>query len=216
MADKTCAAVIVAAGTASRMGGIDKIFHPIDGRLVIAHSLSVFDSLDFITQIIIVAKEQDKPRLEQVCAGLKTDVQIVLGGLTRAHSVLNGVSTVRTDFAAIHDGARPFVTRQVVEDAFFAAVEHGSAAPCVPVFDTVKLVEQGKIVKTLDRDKLFLVQTPQIFERGLILNALEQAVERGVPITDDCSAVEALGLAVHMTKGDKGNIKITTPEDLER
>ena len=213
MAGKTCAAVIVAAGSASRMGGIDKIFHPIDGRPVIAHSLDVFDSLDFITQIVIVAKEQDKPRLEQVCAG-KTRVQIVLGGQTRAHSVLNGVSAVQADFVAIHDGARPFVTRQIVEDAFFAAVEHGSAAPCIPVFDTVKLVEQGKIIKTLDRDKLFLVQTPQIFGSGLILNALEQAVEKGLQITDDCSAVEALGLAVYMTKGDKSNIKITTPEDL--
>ena len=211
----TCAAVIAAAGSASRMEGIDKIFHPLNGHPLICRTMAAFDKLDFINNIILVAKETDFDKLSKLCEAVKKPVTIVAGGKTRAHSVLNGVyASKNSDFVAIHDGARPFITEELVTNVFNAAVKYGAAVPCLPVFDTVKQIENDKIVKTLDRSQLFLAQTPQIFGIELIKNALENAANAGLPITDDCAAVEALGVAVHMVLGDKGNIKITTKQDL--
>ena len=119
-----------------------------------------------------------------------------------------------TELAAIHDGARPLVTVAVIDEAIAAAERFGAAAPAIPVRDTIKEAENGVVRSTPDRARLFAVQTPQVFEARFLQNALREAQARGLPLTDDCSAAEAAGLPVHLTRGSEENLKITTPVDL--
>ena len=130
--------------------------------------------------------------------------------------VLRGLREVREDaeLIAIQDGARPFLTQEVLEEVLSKAEATGAAAPAIPVTDTIKRSENGLAVETLDRDTLFAVQTPQVFEAGLIKAAVQKAVEDGEVLTDDCAAVERLGMKVSLTQGSRENIKITTPLDL--
>ncbi len=138
------------------------------------------------------------------------------GGMDRTHSVLNGVRecSPQAELIGIHDGARPLVTAEVLEKVIAAAALSGAAAPGVPVQDTIKRAEAGRILETPDRAELFAVQTPQVFEASLILAALTQAEQEGVVLTDDCGAVERLGMTVTLTEGTYENLKITTPVDL--
>ena len=142
--------------------------------------------------------------------------KVVVGGETRTHSVLAGLREVseHLELAAIHDGARPLVSQQVLEEAILRAAQCGAAAPAVPVKDTIKQASDGLVSATLDRSQLYAVQTPQVFETSLIKAALTKALEDGVALTDDCAAVERLGLGVALTQGSYVNLKITTPEDL--
>ena len=142
--------------------------------------------------------------------------KVVVGGKERINSVLCGLREVRQDaeLIAIQDGARPFLTQEVLGEVLEKAEATGAAAPAIPVTDTIKRVENGLAVETPDRSSLFAVQTPQVFEAGLIRAAVEKAVEEGVTLTDDCAAVERLGMKVSLTQGRRENIKITTPLDL--
>lgn len=213
-----CSVVVVAGGRATRMEGVDKVMAPLAGRPLILHGLLPFQESDLVDEIVLVAREDLMVPLGHLCSqnGITKVTRVVKGGDSRAQSVLAGLKAVSPDavYVAIHDGARPFVTKAVLEKAILAARQCSAAAPAIPVKDTIKRAEDQVVTETPDRATLFAVQTPQVFEKSLITAAVTQAVQEEAPITDDCSAVERLGFPVHLTQGSEENIKITTPLDL--
>ena len=208
----TVAAVIVAAGASRRMG-FDKLAYPLDGGTVLEKSVRAFDTHPAIDEILLVAGE-NAPQAALLAAACAKPAKTGAGGATRVQSVRAGLDAVNAEYVAIHDAARPFVTPQVIWDALEAAYETGAAAPAVPVKDTVKRARDSLVEATLERSELFAVQTPQVFQVDLIKAALVKALEDGAALTDDCGAVERLGIGVSLTQGDYCNLKITTPEDL--
>lgn len=212
-----CSAVIVAAGSASRMKGVDKIMAEIGGMPVIARTLSVFQNCDRIGEIVVVTREDLLVPVGEVCRqyGFDKVTRVVVGGADRSRSVQNGLNELgETDYVAIHDGARPFVSAEVLEETIRAAERSGAAAPAIPVTDTIKTAQDSLVTGTPDRSTLFAVQTPQIFDMDLICGALYHCIEKKIPLTDDCSAVEQIGKVVALTTGERTNIKITTQFDL--
>lgn len=213
-----CSVVLVAAGTANRMGGIDKIMLELAELPVIVHSLRTFEESMLVHEIVVVTRHDLIVQMGQLCKeyGVTKVTSILPGGDSRMASVQIGLDEVnaKANLIAIHDGARPFLSQEVLEDTILRAEDNGAAAPGIPVKDTVKVVENGIVKNTLPRDRLFAIQTPQIFEASLIRAALKKAVQDGAVLTDDCSAVERLGFSVVVTKGSEENIKLTTPQDL--
>ncbi len=213
-----CSAVIVAGGSSVRFGA-DKLFAEISGSSVLARSIRAFASCEFIQEIVLVVREEILPQaqsLAQAIAGPKLRA-VVPGGSTRAQSSFAGVMAVSpaAELVAIHDGARPLVSHEVILDALWGAHRHHAAAPAVPVKDTIKIASDRVVTETPDRSRLYAVQTPQVFRCELIKAALTSAMEKQTPVTDDCSAAEAIGIPVYLTEGSEENIKITTPLDLE-
>jgi len=214
---KTCGAVIVAAGTASRMGGIDKVMASLKGEPMIVRTVRTFQECDAISEIVIVTREDLIQSIAALCREMPKVQAVVAGGKSRQESVGLGLNALskKVKLAAIHDGARPLITWQVIDRAVRAANSYGAAAPAIPVKDTIKVVE-GRIVKnTPDRATLFAVQTPQVFDFDLLRGALKKAEQEGAAVTDDCSAVELMGFSVKIVEGDERNIKVTTPMDLK-
>ena len=213
----TCTAVVPAAGRSLRMGE-DKLFLPLKDVPVIIRTLRTLENSVYITEIIIATREELIVPMGQLCkdAALTKVRKIVVGGETRSASVLAGIREAdsASELIAVHDGDRPLVTVDIVNTAIEKAAERGAAAPAVPVKDTIKRAVDGVVESTPDRSCLYAVQTPQVFEHGLILGALEKAVADGTELTDDCSAVERLGMPVCLTAGAYENIKLTTPEDV--
>ena len=212
-----CGAVIVAAGTASRMGGIDKIMAPLGGEPVILRTVRAFQACDVIREIVIVTRPDLIDPIMDLCQGLDKVQAVVCGGSSRPESVENGLSALsdKVKLVAIQDGARPLITWQVIDRTVRAAHTYGAAAPAVPVKDTIKEVRGGIVAKTPDRSALRAVQTPQVFDKALLQGALKKAAQKNIPITDDCSAVELMGASVRLVEGDERNLKITTPLDLK-
>jgi len=214
---KYCGAVIVAAGSASRMGGIDKIMAPLGGEPMILRTVRNFEGCDAISEIVIVTREDLILPITEACRGMRKVTAVVAGGKSRQESVHLGLNALsgKVKLAAIHDGARPLVTWQVIDRVVRAANTYGAAAPAVPVKDTIKVV-LGRVVKqTPDRAALFAVQTPQVFDFDLLRGALRKAELDGAQVTDDCSAVERMGMTVKIVDGDERNLKVTTPVDLK-
>ena len=214
---KYCGAVIVAAGTASRMQGIDKVMAELQGEPMILRTVRAFQKSDVIGGIVIVTREDLLKQIQSLCAGFSKVKAVVVGGADRVESTVNGLKQLspKVRLAAVHDGARPLITADVIDRTVRAAHRYGAAAPGVPVKDTVKVVQGGLIKSTLDRATLQAVQTPQVFDADLLLGALEKAKKEGAAVTDDCSAVERLGMSVKIVAGDERNIKVTTPMDLK-
>ena len=215
---KTCAAVIVAAGSASRMGGIDKVMATIGLEPMLVHTVRAFQENAFVTEIVIVTREDLLAEAARLCkeAGLDKVKCVVLGGASRTESVLNGLNAVSRDvqLSAIHDAARPFVSQEVITAAILKGADTGAAAPAVPVKDTIKVAENGVVTDTPVRSTLKAVQTPQVFDSDFIRGALYKAQQDGAELTDDCMAAERLGMKVHLTEGSEENFKVTTPIDL--
>ncbi len=214
-----CSAVVAAAGVSSRMGGTDKILAPLGGVPVLVRALYPLEESPLISEIIVVTREDLILEVAALCRehDLKKVKKVIVGGSTRLHSVYAGVceTAKNSELIAVHDGARPFLSVRVLEDAVIRAEQCGAAAPAIPVKDTVKRARMGMTVETPDRSELFLIQTPQVFESSLIRAALIKALKDKAVLTDDCSAVERMGMPVALTEGDEGNFKITTPYDLE-
>lgn len=212
-----CSAVVVAAGSSTRMGA-DKMLLPLGGVPVIVRTLQTMEAAPSVGEVILVTREDLVVPVSQLCRDFAlTKVKKVLrGGETRTRSVWLGTleASREAQVIAIHDGARPMVTTQVIEDAIAQALESGAAAPAVPVKDTIKAVSGDAVERTLERENLRAVQTPQVFEASLIRAALQKALDDGESLTDDCAAVERLGMRVVLTQGDECNIKLTTPADL--
>lgn len=206
--------MVVAAGTASRMRGIDKMLAPLAGQPVLLRTVHALAESRRIGQIMIVTRDDLLEQVRTLCGEEPKVCAVVSGGATRAESVLNGLRCVEAPFVAIHDGARPLVTPEIIDAAIAAAEETGAAAPAVAVHDTIKIAKNGRVCATPDRAALFAVQTPQVFDTAHITAALTEALTKNLPLTDDCSAAEAAGLPVALTAGSEENIKITTPIDL--
>ena len=214
---KRCGAVIVAAGSASRMGGIDKVMAPLGGEPMIARTVRAFQECDAISEIVVVTREDLIVPIGRLTRDMSKVTAVVAGGKSRQESVHLGLNALsdKVKLAAIHDGARPFVTWQLIDWVVRAANAYGAAAPAIPVKDTIKEV-QGFVVKnTPDRASLRAVQTPQVFDFDILRAALKKAKADGAEVTDDCSAVERMGMSVKIVEGDERNIKITTPLDLK-
>ena len=214
---KNCGAVIVAAGSASRMGGIDKVMATLKGEPMIARTVRNFQECDAVSEIVIVTREDLIVPISNLCKNMPKVKAVVVGGKSRQESVHLGLNTLsdKVKLAAVHDGARPLITWQVIDRVIRAANTYGAAAPAIPVKDTIKVVE-GRVVKsTPDRATLYAVQTPQVFDFDLLRGALKKAEQDGAQVTDDCSAVERMGFVVKIVEGDERNIKVTTPMDLK-
>jgi len=213
---KYCGAVIVAAGAASRMQGIDKVMAPLSGEAVIRRTVRAFQECDAIREIVVVTRQELIVPVMDLCSEFDKLKAVVVGGEDRVASVNAGLNALsdKVKLAAIHDGARPLVSWQLIDRVVRAANSYGAAAPAIPVKDTVKEVRGGVVIQTPDRQTLRAVQTPQVFDFDLLRGALKKAVEDKAQITDDCSAVERMGMSVKIVDGDEKNLKITTPMDL--
>ena len=214
---KYCGAVIVAAGSASRMGGIDKVMAPLDGKPMIYHTVRAFQNCDAIKEIVVVTREDLLSTVMGLCKDMDKLKAVVVGGKDRPESVHMGLNALsdQVKLVAVQDGARPLVSEAVIDRTVRAANTYGAAAPGVPVKDTVKTVQGGLVFDTPDRSALRAVQTPQVFDYDLLRGALKKAKVDGAVITDDCSAVERLGFKVKIVEGEERNIKVTTPLDLK-
>ena len=222
--EKRVSAVLVAAGSSTRMG-FDKLSFDLGGETVLHRSIRAFEQDPLVTEIVLVAGK-NRAFVEQQAVDCTKPVQIVTGGTTRAESAKNGVLAAAGELVAVHDAARPFVSQAVITAALEAAARCGAAAPAVPVKDTIKAAARGNgktvpdaclVYTTPDRSTLYAVQTPQCFDRAEYLAALEELdAEKVRLVTDDCSLFELTGRAVQLTQGDYANYKITTREDLPR
>ena len=212
-----CTAVIVAAGSSSRMGGTNKILTVLEKLPVICRTVDAFDRCSLIDEIIVVTQKDLMEKVSRYLAAYGKMRMVVAGGETRTDSVMAGLAAVsdKAQLVAVHDGARPLVTDEVIRAAVVKAKKFAAAAPAVRVKDTIKVSTDGAVDATPDRSTLYAVQTPQVFDRDLLAAALQNAKTQGLAVTDDCSAVEALGMPVQLTDGDEENLKITTPLDLE-
>lgn len=217
----TVGVVIAAAGSGTRMGAEgNKVLLSLYGKPILQYSLECFAGLPEVEEIVVVTRECDRPVVEGLAekAAPQKRVQVVVGGATRQESVYLGLQALSShvEWAAIHDGARPFLTPELVRRTLDAVREHQAVGVGVPVKDTIKRVREGRVVETPPRNELWAIQTPQVFARDLILEAHRQAAKLGVEATDDCALLEELGRPVHIVAGDYRNLKITTPEDLPR
>ena len=213
---KYCGAVIVAAGSASRMGGIDKVMAELGGEPMVVKSVRAFQECDAIREIVVVTRPDLIVPIRDLCIGFDKVTAVVAGGKDRPASVSNGLTALsdKVKLAAIHDGARPLISWQVIDRAVRAANTYSAAAPAIPVKDTIKMVQGGIVKETPERKHLYAVQTPQVFDFNLLRGALKKAEADKAEITDDCSAVERMGMSVKIVEGDERNLKITTPMDL--
>lgn len=213
-----CSAVIVAAGSARRMEGIDKMLAALGELPVLVHTLYAFQDCPAVDEIVVVVREDLLVEVGRLCKEFVFDkvTKVVVGGIERIHSVQAGLREVRPDavLIAIHDGARPLVSQEIIRDTVARAAITGAAAPAIPLTDTIKREDGGLTVETVDRSQLWAVQTPQVFEAGLIRAATQKALDDGEVLTDDCGAVERLGMKVTLTSGSRENLKVTTPLDL--
>ena len=213
---KYCGAVIVAAGNASRMGGIDKVMAELGGEPMIARTVRTFQNCEVIREIVVVTRPDLIVPIADLCAQYDKVKAVVAGGASRQESVSLGTNALskKVKLVAIQDGARPLISNAVIDRTVRAAHTYGAAAPAIPVKDTIKVVKGGVVINTPDRSTLQAVQTPQVFDFDLLRGALKKAERDGSAVTDDCSAVELMGMSVKIVEGDERNIKVTTPLDL--
>lgn len=214
-------AIIVSAGKGQRfMGGGKKQFFSLGGKPILAHTLAPFDRCPLLRSILLVVGKEDQDYcLKEIIETYhyKKVSHIVPGGNQRQDSVWNGLETLPQDseVVLIHDGVRPFVTREMIEESIRSAVRFGAVLVAMPVKDTIKIAQSdGTVLQTLERKSLYQAQTPQTFQAPLIKEAYLKAREDGFAGTDDASLVERLGRKVHILPGAYTNIKITTMEDL--
>ena len=214
-----CSMIIAAAGSSSRMGGENKLLLPLEGIPVLARTLQAVSGAELVDEIVIAVREEDMLPAAELCKTYQIStkpVKIVRGGETRLASVTAASLECREDaaFLGVQDGARPLATPELIDRVIELAGRTNAAAPAVPVKDTVKIVQDGRVESTPDRSVLRAIQTPQVFDAALLRAALQAAAESGAEVTDDCAAVERLGKTVYITDGSYENIKITTPEDM--
>lgn len=213
--------VIPAAGQGKRMGAsINKQFIPLLGQPILAHTLSLFEASEYITEIVIVGAQEDLEAIQELVHewGFRKVVSITLGGKERQESVSAGVKALSTSIqrVVVHDGARPLLTLETLNRFFTEAEKSSAAIMAIPVKDTIKRVDtQGKVLETPPRESLRAVQTPQVFDRVLLEKAHRKAAAAGYLATDDAGLVEWLGYPVQVFDGSPENIKITTPEDID-
>lgn len=213
-------AVIVAAGKGTRMGpNIDKLFLPVAGRPVIAHTWERFDRLPEIAHVVVVVRDGMQNAFSEIAAQIKTTkpYTVAIGGKERQHSVWNGLEALpkNASIVAIQDGARPCTSDQIIRDTVAAAVEVGAAVAAQKVTDTIKEAAADRtIARNVDRTHLWAVQTPQAFRVDVIRRALSEVFARHIAVTDDTAACELINQPVRLVESSTPNPKVTTPADL--
>ncbi|MBI4548351.1 MAG: 2-C-methyl-D-erythritol 4-phosphate cytidylyltransferase [Ignavibacteriae bacterium] len=219
---KTVGVIVPAAGTGSRMGGVPaKQFLDLNGKSILLRTLEHFQRSDVIDLVVVIAGESEMDATRGIVStyGLSKVVTVTRGGVERQDSVWNGLQLITkhtVDIVMIHDAVRPFISQDLIESVIAAAVKHGAAVPAVSPKDTIKLTNGELFVQsTLERNHLWIIQTPQAFQFPLLRQAFEKAQAENFYGTDDASLVERLGKKVKIVPGSYDNIKITTPEDLE-
>lgn len=201
-------AIITAGGTSSRFGTGNKLLEKIYGKEVIKYTIEAFEKAD-VDEIIISANKTIIPELSSMF-----NHKITEGGSTRQASVYNGLKAIeKSDFVLIHDGARPVITPEIINRTIDLVKEKNAVSVVTKTIDTIKEVQDGKIIKTIDRSKLYNTQTPQAFRYDIIMSAHEKL--QGQNFTDDAGMLEALGYDVYIVDGSYKNIKITTQSDIE-
>lgn len=220
--NKKVSVIIAAAGSSSRMGGINKQYIEIGGISVLARTVKAFERNAYTDEIIIAVRPGDEENCRQTVVeqfGIRKVRAVIQGGLERQYSVRKALEYISpdTELVLVHDGARPFVTQRLIHDIIDAADSKGAAVPCINVKDTIKIVEDGFVSETPQRSQLRAVQTPQGFSAALLKAAYDQVIGgQELTVTDDASVVEAFGHEVAVVESDEGNFKITTQEDVER
>lgn len=222
-----CAALVPAAGSSRRMDGVNKLLLPLCGAPVLVRSLTSLQLAKRVDEIIVATREEDLEEVSRLCKEyeLTKCKKAIVGGDTREESVLRAAleASRNADLFAVHDGARPLVTPELVDRVIETAERYGAAAPAIPLKDTIKRVQSDdgasdrhplRVERTVSRDVLRAVQTPQVFDANLLKAALHSGLKEGANLTDDCSAVERIGKTVFLIDGDEENLKITTPTDL--
>ncbi len=210
-------AVIPCGGKGTRMGKSEnKLFLSLAGECVLAHTLRAIGTSPYISEIIIPSAlgEEEKIRAVYESLSLSLPLIIVEGGKDRQNSVENGVRAAQEKWVLVHDGARALLTTQLLEQVIRDAVAYGGAALGISVKDTLKEVKDGRIQKTVEREHMVRIQTPQVFRKEDLLRAYEKAKEENFLGTDECSLVERIGISPYVSEGSEENIKITTPDDL--
>ena len=225
-----CTMIVPAAGESRRMGGGNKLLLPLEGEPVLAHTLRAIDAATLVDEIILATRTECLAEMAELCqrCGLQKPVRVVVGGETRTHSVLAAAleANEKARLIAVHDGARPLIRPEQIDELIRFGERTYAAAPAVPVKDTIKQAKGGNgktvpegcmVENTPDRSTLYAVQTPQCFDRAAYLAALDELDEASARlVTDDCSLFELTGRPVELVQGDYANIKITTREDLPR
>lgn len=207
--------VILAAGSGSRTGlDYNKVFYKLNNKTVIEKSVRQFDLDPDCSQIVLVINEKEKALFDKL--NLSSKIVYAFGGLRRQDSVSNGLHKVTEDYVMIHDGARPYISKDVIGRVKVALKAYDAAVVMVKSIDTVKIVEEGLVKSTPNRDSLYNAQTPQAFKTELIKKAYAILEEKGLSVTDDSQAVEAVSDSeIYVVLGDYKNIKITTEKDLQ-
>jgi 2-C-methyl-D-erythritol 4-phosphate cytidylyltransferase / 2-C-methyl-D-erythritol 2,4-cyclodiphosphate synthase len=208
-------AVVVAGGQGNRFGGL-KQFEQLAGESVLRRAAS--GACSVASELAVVVPEAQMARAETLLVGLTPIPRVVAGGPARAMSVLAGLRALsgEPELVVIHDGVRPLASTDLFNRVLSAAREHGAAIPVLPVNETVKRVQSGRVVQTVDRSNLALVQTPQVFNRRQLLQAFASLGEKAAGCTDEAGVLEAVGLPVAVVPGEPTNLKITTPQDLDQ
>ena len=206
--------LVAAAGRGRRIGaGVNKVLLPLAGAPILAWTLSALRASPHIGALVIVVGEGDEEAVSRVCQTLGLECTIARGGETRADSVWAGLRVcldLGSELVAIHDGARPFVSPEVIGRAVLLAAERGAAGAALPTSDTIKRVDsRGRVLDTPRRLGLRSMQTPQAFRLSIVWHAYELAGEMAATMTDDCEVVERAGYPVHLSSGDPTNLKIT-------
>lgn len=206
-------AIVLCAGSGKRTGlGYNKMFYQLRGETVYEKTVNVFLKDKRCEEIIIVCKKEEQVHFKKLlCTPI---MKFVEGGKERQDSVYAGLKHVTSEYVMIHDGARPFVKKELLDRLVEGMLKHQSVLAMVPCKDTIKRVKNGKVVETLIRSELMQAQTPQAFNTSLIRNAYREAIEKNIQATDDASMMEMTGKEVYVVEGDYDNIKITTKEDL--
>jgi len=226
---KTCV-IVPAAGTGTRMGcPIPKQFMRLAGKPILAYTLSALSNLPLTSIIFLMVpqghiqeagelvSEWRRQRISRLCGKAVPQISIIAGGAERRDSVYNGLRRLpaECDWVMIHDAVRPFASLRLIEAAWEGARATGACIAAIPATDTVKRVSESVVRETLSREEIWLVQTPQVFRRQIIVDAYEKAISAGWTGTDDASFVERAGVPVSIVRGERTNIKVTTPEDLK-
>jgi 2-C-methyl-D-erythritol 4-phosphate cytidylyltransferase len=214
-------AIVLAGGAGKRMNSdVSKQYMELAGKPVLHHSIAAFDSHDEIGEIVVVIRKGEEELFESDIFSkqqFRKNIKIVRGGDERSDSVRNGLSVLdpKSEMVLVHDGARPFLDKNIIGNNISGCREHGACVTAVPSKDTVKIVNSShEIVETPDRNTVFLAQTPQTFKLEIIREALEKVDKEGISVTDDSMAVESLGVKVQVVEGSYENIKLTTPDDM--
>lgn len=217
--------IILAAGQSSRMRGKDKILEKLNNnKEVIINTLDKFDDIEFISQIILVTRGDLIKKIEGIINkyDFKKNIYITSGGTTRTQSLFLGHEFIKNkfgfnknDFCLIHDGARPLIKQEDILNCFTLALKNKAATVGVKINDTIKKADENNIItQTINRNSLYYVQTPQIFENNILSKAIKNAKEKNLDFTDDCQLIESIGQKIYISSGNFSNIKITTQQDL--